>query len=311
MMVKNRTVRVSVLATLFFVCASFGSLYAQPASDGAVTAGPVATVAAAAAAASSQSALVQGYNSFKSGDWTSATIFLRKAVTQPANSTQEAWYMLIMSQMYSEDYKGAVTDCNTFITSFPEGSLKPFVQYQKGRALHYLGQNDDSVLVLSDFCHLYPSNEMYPSALFWIAECFYDDYNFDTARTMYERIVADFPDDAKAKDAEYKLDTIAQHEREQKLLYLLKMTSEEYLSTSENYEKLFKQYQTEDTLDLRKQLKAANARIAELEAAASETLAAAKKASKTTSSTEDPDVVALKAKALQLQKLLDAQNSTK
>lgn len=261
--------------------------------------------------ASSDDALVQGYNSFKGGDWTSATFFLRKAVTVPVNSTQEAWYMLIMSELYSEDYKNAVADCNTFISSFPEGSLKPFVLYQKGRALHYLGQNEDSVLVLSDFCHQYPDNEMYPSALYWIAECFYADYNFDTARTMYERVVTDFPEDAKAQDAAYKLDTISQHEREQKLLYLLKMTSEEYLSMSENYEKLLKQYQTEDMLDLRKQLKAANARIAELESAASETLAAAKKASKTTAPEEDPDVVALKAKALQLQKLLDARNSAK
>lgn len=259
--------------------------------------------------ADSGDALVLGYNAFKSSDWTSATFFLRKAVTVPANSTQEAWYMLIMSQMYSEDYKNAVTDCGTFMTAFPEGSLLPFVTYQKGRALHYLGQNDDSVLVLSDFCHQYPGNEMYPSALYWMAECFYDDYNFDTARTLYERVVSDFPGDAKAKDAEYKLDTISQREREQKLLYLLKMTGEEYLSTSENYEKLLKQYQTEDMLNLRKQLKAANDRIAELEAAASETLAAAKKASKTTAAEGDPDVAALKAKALRLQMLLDAQEN--
>jgi len=260
------------------------------------------------AARSGGEALVQGYDAFKSGDWTSASFFLRKSVTVPANSTQEAWYMLIMSEMYSGDYKTAVTDSNTFLGTFQEGSLKPFVQYQKGRALHYLGQNEDSVLVLSDFCHQYPENEMYPSALYWMAECFYDDYNFDTARTLYERVVADFPDDAKARDAEYKLDTISQHEREQKLLYLLKMTSEEYLSTSEQYEKLLKQYQTEDTLALRKQLKAANARIAELEAAAGETIAAAKKAS-AAGPAEDPDVVALKAKAIQLQKLLDKQNT--
>ena len=40
--------------------------------------------------------LVQGLEEYKSGDWTSATFLLRKAVTVPANSTAETWYMLIM-----------------------------------------------------------------------------------------------------------------------------------------------------------------------------------------------------------------------
>lgn len=251
-----------------------------------------------------ESSLVQGYEAFKNGEWTSATFFLRKAVGVPANATAEAWYMLIMSEMYAENYSSAVADCNSFLSSYSDSSLISYVQYQKGRALHYLGQNEDAVLILSDFCHQNPDNEMYPSALYWIAECFYADYNFDTARTMYERIVANYPDDSKASDAEYKLDMISQREREQKLLYLLKMTSEEYLSSRESYEKQLKQYQTEDTVNLRKQLKTANARIAELEAAASDTIIAAKKATQSVK-TEDPDVVALKAKAALLQRLLD------
>ena len=255
--------------------------------------------------------LVQGLEEYKSGDWTSATFLLRKAVTVPANSTAETWYMLIMSQMYSEDYSSALIDCDSFLNEFSESHLASYVTYQKGRALPYLNQNDDAVLVLSDFCHQNPDNEMYPSALYWIAECFYDDYNFDTSRTLYEKIVTSFPYDAKAKNAEYKLNTISQREREQKLLYLLKMTSEEYLSSRESYEKQLKQYKTEDSLDLRRQLKAANERIAELESAASETIAAAKKATNSTPA-EDPAVVALKSKAAELQKLLDNQkNSSK
>lgn len=209
-----------------------------------------------------------------------------------------------MSEMYAENYTSVLADCGTFLSSFPESPLAAYVQYQKGRTLHFLGQNEDAVLVLSDFCHQNPSNEMYPSALYWMAECFYADYNFETARTMYEKIVTSYPDDAKAAEAANKLDMISQREREQKLLYLLKVTSEEYLSSRENYEKQIKQYQTEDTLNLRKQLKAANARIAELESAASETLTAAKKATQS-SQQEDPDVVALKAKAALLQQLLD------
>ena len=213
--------------------------------------------------------LIQGFESYRSGDWTSATLFLRRAVTSPQNSTPEAWYMLVMSQVYNGDFSNAVTDCGSFEERFPENPLLPYVQYQKGRALHFLGRNDSAVLVLSDFCHQNPGNELYPSALFWIAECFFADYNFETARSLYERIVSDYSGSVKASDARERLDAIAQHDREEKLLYLLKMTGEEYLSSRENYEKQLKKYQTEDLAALRRQLNDANARIKALEREAS------------------------------------------
>lgn len=252
--------------------------------------------------------LIQGYDAYRSGDWTSAIFLLRKACSVSENATPETYYMLIMSQMYAGDYVAAEKDCRYFLTSFSSSELRSFVMYQQGRALHGIGKNEEAVLVLSDFCHQNPDNEMYASALFWLAECFYDDYNFETARTLYERIVIDFPEDAKAVDAEYKLDIINQREREQKLLYLLKMTSEEYLSAREAYEKQLKLYESEDLQSLRRQLRVANERIAELEAAASETLAAAKSAA-SVSPEEDTAVLSLKAKALQLQKLLDDKKS--
>ena len=227
-------------------------------------------------AATDRTSLSQGFESYRSGDWGSATLFLRKAVTQPGGASEEAWYMLIMSQMYNEDYASVVTDSDRFFDRYPDSSLVPYVMYQKGRALHFLEQNDSAVLALSDFCHQYPGNEMYPSALYWLAECFFDDFSFDTARQLYERIVSDFPSSPKAAEAQARLDVIAQREREQKLLYLLKMTGEEYLSSRENYEKQLREYQTEDMVGLRKQLNDANSRIRDLEKTAAENLNAAR-----------------------------------
>ena len=254
-----------------------------------------------------ESVLLQGYAAFRNADWSSATFFLRGALTSARNGTPEAWYMLIVSQMYSGDYESALLDCNSFLSDFPDSGLVSVVQYQKGRALHFLGQNENAVLVLSDFCHQHPDHEMYASGLYWIAECFYDDYNFDTARTMYERVVSEFPHDAKAADAQYKLDAISQRERERKLLYLLKVTGEEYLSARENFEKQLKQYATEDTMGLRRKLQEANDRIEELEAAAAETLAAAAAAQEASSAHVSSELRALKAKASQMQQILDEQ----
>ncbi len=251
------------------------------------------------------SALVRGLESYRAGDWTSAALFMRKAVIEPANATPENYYILVLSDMYGEDYRSCINDCDSFLAEFSDSSLRTYVEYQKGKALHFTAQNDSAALLLSDFCHQNPDDELFPSALYWLAECFYDDYNFDTARPLYERIVSEYSSSSKFEDAKFKLELISQREREQKLLYLLKMTGEEYLSSRENYEKQLREYQTEDLVSLRAQLNAANARIAELEKLASRP--SPEEPVKGGASSED--VAALKMKALQIQRLLDEKKS--
>ena len=209
--------------------------------------------------------LLDGYLSYQKGDWTNAAFFLRKAATDPSVSNDSVWYMIIMSEMNMEKFSNALSDCNYFMQTFNDSSLLPNVKYQRGRVLHYVGQNDNAVLELSDFCHENPESPVYSSALFWIAECFYEDYSFETAKTLYERVVSEFPESSKVEDSLFKISLINQREREEKLLYLLKLTGEEYLSARETYEKQLRIYQTEDAKELRKQLAQARERILELE----------------------------------------------
>lgn len=263
------------------------------------------------ASSSSDASLLQGYESYRNADWTSALFFLRKAVAVPANSTDETWYMLIMSEMYAGEYKTAEADCESFGTSFAGSRYAPFIQYQKGRALHYIGENEQSVLVLSDFCHQNPDNELYASALYWIAESFYAGYNFDSARALYERIVADFPADAKAPDAQYRIETIDQRGREEKLLYLLKVTGEEYLAAKEEYERQLKMYKTEDMIGVRKQLADAQARITDLQNQLAQARGTQNTAVVTAAPASDPEVEALKQKAKVLQTVLDEKTEEK
>lgn len=274
--------------------------------------------------------LIQGFEAYSKKDWTSASFFLRKAVVNPENSTADVWYMIISSQMYAQNYSSVVNDCDNFLQNFSDSELVPYIEYQKGRALHFLGQNDAAVLTLSDFCHQYPDNKMYASSLYWLGECFFDDYDYESAKNLYETIVAEFPNSDKLEDAQFKLDVIAQREREQKLLYLLKMTGEEYLSSKENYEKQIREYQTQDLVSLRRQLNVANARIKELEDAASQTLQLANQAQQEAQKNAlsnsqnqenqenqeqisknagfDEEMAVLKAKAALLQSLLNSRN---
>lgn len=271
----------------------------------------VAVRGGAQTAAQAEVALVQGFEAYRSGDWTSALFFLRQAVASPSVSTDETWYMLIMSEMYAGDYTAAKADCERFERQFVLSQYLPYIQYQHGRSLHYLNQNEGAVLVLSDFCHQNPSSGLYASALYWIAESFFAEYNYDAARALYERIVVEFPNDGKVGAAQYRLAVIDQRSREEKLLYLLKVTGEENLAAREDYERQLRQYRAEDKLGLRHQLELAESRIADLERELSAVRAGASGGMHDVVSIQqqDEEVEALKRRARQLQFLLDEQKS--
>lgn len=196
------------------------------------------------------SLLGAAYNAYAQADWPSAVMLFRKALSDPQNESDSTLYMLMMAEMYSKSFKAAMADADYFLRSYPGSKYAPLVKYQQGRCLYYLGEFDKSVLVLSDFCHQNPRDNMYASALFWIAECFYSGYNFEQARPLYERVVDEFPKDVKAVDAKYRLDAINQRLREEKLLYLLQQTGESYLSSRENYEKALRRYELESAMGL-------------------------------------------------------------
>lgn len=190
------------------------------------------------------------YNAYRDADYQSAVMLFRRALSDPQNESDSALYMLIMAGMHSRSYKAAYADMDYFLQNYPDSEYAHLIKYQQGRSLYCLGEFDKAVLALSDFCHQNPDSPMYASALFWIAECFYAGYNFEQARPLYERIIDEFPKDAKALEAKYRLDAINQRLREEKLLYLLQQTGESYLSSKENYEKALRRYELENAMGI-------------------------------------------------------------
>ncbi len=215
-------------------------------------------------------AFVQGAEAFRQGEWISAVFLLRKAVSYHENMNADTFYMLIAAEMYAGEYKSALQDCEEYLRLFPESGYISYVSYHKGRALFFLGEYEKSVFLLSDFCHQYPDHEMYASALFWIAESFYAGFNYNEALGLYMRVVEEFPSDAKAPAAQYRIETIAQRSREEKLLYLLKETGEEYLSAREEYERQLKLSGAEDSMDISRKFVELQRRNEELEAQVAE-----------------------------------------
>ena len=197
------------------------------------------------ASESASTAYLEGCKAFSRGEWNSAVFLLKKAASYSENDNPDTHYMMISAEIYAEDYKNALDDCEDFLRIFPESIYVPRIQYMKGKLLYNLGEYEKSIVVLSDFCHRNEENELYPSALFYIAECLFTDYKYDEAEAIYERIVTQFPSSEKVNAAQYRIENIAQRSREEKLLYLLKQTGEEYLSAKEEYEKQLKLYNSD------------------------------------------------------------------
>ena len=286
----------------------------------------------AAASESASSAFVEACKSYSRGEWADAKFQLKKAVSYKENLNPDTYFMLIMAEVYDGDNKSALDDCNFYLENFSDSMYYSRVYYQKGKLLYSLGEYEKSIVVLSDFCHRYDKDELYSYALFYIGESLFAGYKYDEAGSVYERIVTEFPESPKTPAAQYRLETILQRGREERLLYLLKQTGEEYLSAKEEYERQLRLYNSEAMDSTRQKLTAAQARnetlekqVAELElqiAALKNNQAEADRIIQELKEAGEKDIPApepfdekkyqlklLKEKALEAQKMLDEKNA--
>ena len=213
----------------------------------------------------SSAAYIEACKAFSRGEWESAELLLRKAVAYPQNNNADTNYMLITAEIYAEDNSRALKDIESFLHNYPGSIYTPRIQYMRGKLLYSLGDYEKAIIVLSDFCHQYESSELYPSALFYIAESLYAGYKYDEAETLYERILTQYPDCDKVSASQFRMESIAQRSREEKLLYLLKQTGEEYLAAKEDYEKQLRLYNSEAINTTRERLLDSQQKNQELE----------------------------------------------
>lgn len=279
-------------------------------------------------------AFVEGCRAYSQSDWSSAKFMLKKAVTYPENLTADTYYMLITAEINDGDDRSALDDCNYYLENFPNSLYEGKISYQKGKVLYNLGEYEKSIIALSDFCHQFEKDDLYSYALFYIGESLFAGYKYDDANSIYHRIITEFPDSPKVSAAQYRIDSISQRAREEKLLYLLKQTGEEYLSAKEEYEKQLRLYNSESINNTRQKLAETQARNEELErqvvdleqqlnamrmeAAAARTTASST-AADTRSELEVPSaepydetkeqLKVLRQKALEAQKILEGQSN--
>ncbi len=198
--------------------------------------------------------LVQGLEAYKIGNWEDALFFLKRTDNFQNALSDAVWYFVIMAEMNLGDYDAALRDGSTFLEVFSESIYVPEITYQTEYARFELDMYDEAINGFSDFIYVYPDHDFVSFAVFYTGEALYNTYDFSRAKSYFDRIVLEFPESTKYDDALFRLELLEQREREEKLLYLLRVTGEEAVAAKEDYERQIKQLQSEETLILRKRL---------------------------------------------------------
>lgn len=195
--------------------------------------------------------LVYGLEAYKKNDWSNALFFLRKAAGVAETASEEVWLLMILSEMNVHDYQAVLRDRDIFVRRFSASHYVPNVEYQGCLALFALERYEQAVQGFTAFCERYPEHALTGEALFWTAESFYRQYEYARALSLYQRVVDGYENSEKYTESVYRIELLKQREREEKLLYLLRVTAEEAAAAREEYERRAKTVQSEQAADLK------------------------------------------------------------
>lgn len=209
--------------------------------------------------------LVYGLEAYKNKDWSNALFFLRKASGVKESSSEEVWLLMILTEMHVSDYYAVLRDADVFSRRFPSSRYIPHIEYQIQLARFGLGLYEESAEGFSAFAATYSDHPLLPSALFWAGESLYRQYEYARALPLYKRVVDEYPESSKYAESVYRIELLKQREREEKLLYLLRVTGEEAASAREDYERQVKLLQGEEALSLKRNVQKLEEKLAALQ----------------------------------------------
>ena len=184
-----------------------------------------------------------GLDAYARSDWSSAVFSFQKAMEVSKNSLDEPLYWLIMANASARNYPVALSDSEIFLKKFPKSSKTAEVIYQQGRIYCLSAKHEQSINILYGFLRKYPNHRQTASAYYWIGENLYMAGRLKDARTIFSRVIIDYPSSAKVEPARYKIALIDQASTQDELLQLLKISHEELLKLSEESEKNKKIYE--------------------------------------------------------------------
>jgi tetratricopeptide (TPR) repeat protein len=188
--------------------------------------------------------LQAGITFYREGRWPEAAAELRQARAEAIGPRQntEALYWLALAELSASNYESAIENMEELEKSAPDDNRKTDIAYHRGRAYYYLGYYDEAIPWFKEYADHSSDEARKSAALYWIGECLLSLGQLDRARDLFSLVVEDYPGSAKFEAASYRLDIIKQRKVETELLGLLKLSHEESLRNTEDYQRRERTY---------------------------------------------------------------------
>lgn len=150
----------------------------------------------------------------KQGKVKDAVALYRKVYDQFPVSTlaEESMYRRGEVLYKNKDYAEARTVYRDYRIAFPKGKLADAALFQGGMSAFRLDESNAAALLWESLIEDYKKSTFRAEAAYRAADIFNKNGNFDKAKKLYQLLIIEYPDAAKAVDAETKLQKILYRE---------------------------------------------------------------------------------------------------
>ncbi len=196
-------------------------------------------------ASSAASALRDGIDQFRTGQYDKAILLLRGITLDPTAEAQKPQAYLLIAKSYLALGKLDDADHNLefYIANYPKAPDYPEALYQKGRLLLMQEDYESAIQQLQTLLSAFPQSTFASSAWFWVGESLYGLGRLDDAQKVYQKVLTDYPTSVKVEAAQYKISLIQLRKKEDELSLLLKWSHEDFLKTVEEYQRRERTYE--------------------------------------------------------------------
>lgn len=138
---------------------------------------------------------------FKKGDWAAArdqiSLFL-KGSPKASEFMAEAEYILALSHFNSFDYAKALQSFQRILKDYPQQSaMVKDSEFWIAKCYHKMERGEDAIKQFTDVIRKYPQSIIAQDALMWLGDNALESGDLDSAIGYYQRLLDEFPGNAK------------------------------------------------------------------------------------------------------------------
>lgn len=200
-------------------------------------------------------ALMTGIDQFSEEFFNAAILSFRSVILDSRLSRfhGDAFFWVGKSYLAAKQYNDAEQSFAFVLDQFPDNNNIAETRYHYGRLFYLLNNPERSIQELAAFIKNYPSSPYVPNSYYWIGESLFSLGEYDTAKSMFEKVTVEYPKSYKVEAARYRASIVNFRQRETELLRLLKLSHEDTLGWAEEFQEKERAYESE-ILSLKRQI---------------------------------------------------------